>query len=83
LDSLVANNVVEAKILKEPMTFHIIYSTKPKQLWVEEYHKKNYAEGVHYTQEPFEDVWEQLLALFNDLWGNAIDYNKYTVTKKE
>jgi len=68
LDELVKEGVVIAKILESPTTFHVVYATKPKQLWIEEYHQKGLPQGVHYTSNPMKEAWNEYLKLFNIYW---------------
>ena len=91
LTHLVEDGIIKLALLPEdyiPQTFHVVYATKPKQLWVEQFHKEHPAYGVYYTDDPISEVWDNLLSLFNDIWKDAeevkregislIDKRRYT-----
>jgi len=59
---------IEIRILKKPISFHVVYTTNPRQLWVEEYHKNGYARNVHFTPLPYEDAWTDMKYLFGKVW---------------
>ena len=68
LEKLIGDGIIELRILEKPTTFHIVYATDPKQLWVEQYHGKGYPKGIHYTDNPFDENWKEYLKMFNYYW---------------
>lgn len=66
LEQLVKEGMKVRK-LDTPETTHFVFSTNPRQLWVESYHKDRLPEKCFFTPEPYQRVWDNILTIFDAL----------------
>jgi len=67
LEELIEANIIEVKLLKTPLTYHINIASPP-QLWIERYHKDGDAKDCTFTPAPDEGIWNEANVYFDDLW---------------
>jgi len=67
VEKLVKEGIAELYLLKKPTTFHVIYCSNPRQLWVEQYHRRGRALGVHYSTKPYEEAWNNFIDIFDGI----------------
>jgi hypothetical protein len=71
VQELIRDHVIEVKLLKKPLTYHINIATSPHQLWIEKYHKSGDAEDCTFTPMPDEEIWNEANSYFDNLWDNG------------
>jgi len=59
-------------------TFHILYMSEPRQLWIEEYHDYEAARRVHRIKHPNERKWQNVKELFDKVWERSTPMNAKT-----
>lgn len=74
VDQLCKENIIELRLRPSLETFHVLYVKDPKQLWIEQYHMTRPAYGVHYTDNPLESAWTEMLKYFTTLWDASDPY---------
>ncbi|MGB7531592.1 MAG: hypothetical protein WA977_01250 [Halobacteriota archaeon] len=77
VEALTKGGTIKVRLLKKPLTYHVNIASSPNQLWIERYHKDGDAIDCTFTSKPYEEIWNEANAYFDNLWdkGQTLEVN--------
>ena len=67
VEELIKDGIIDVRLLKKHLTYHVNIAS-PNQLWIEKYHKEGDAIDCTFTSVPYEGIWNEANAYFDNLW---------------
>ncbi len=71
VSKLCREGLIDARVVADPPTTHLIVLTKPKMIWFEGYHRNGSAWNCSFTDKPDKAVYDAALMICKDMWSQG------------